>query len=339
LTYNGKRRVFDNLCSVYPMNRTDRLLAIVLELQRRRRRYCRAEDLAAHFEVSKRTIYRDIQALCEAGVPIVAADRHGYALVDGYFLPPLHLSADEALILALGSDVMSANFDSDYRAAARSAYRKIDAVLSPSLRGQVDQLKQGLRFSVTNSLEAPELTILRTLREAIAAHRQVRIRYARPDGESTTTIQTERVVEPYQLTRLANDWYLAGYCHLRQATRVFRLARIDQVVVLDRTFDPAKHPGGEADACAGEPLFVQVLVHPNVARWVREPPQGMLLEEEETAEGVQMTLMAQSDQALVRWLLGWGGDVRVVEPVWLQALLISHAEQMLRNYGSRLNDG
>ena len=86
------------------MNRTDRLLAIVLELQRRRRSYCRAEDLAMHFEVSKRTIYRDVQALCEAGVPIVAAERQGYALIDGYFLPPLHLTTDEALILALGSE-------------------------------------------------------------------------------------------------------------------------------------------------------------------------------------------------------------------------------------------
>jgi predicted DNA-binding transcriptional regulator YafY len=321
------------------MNRTDRLLAIVLELQRRRRSYCRAEDLAAHFEVSKRTIYRDIQALCEAGVPIVAADRHGYALVDGYFLPPLHLTTDEALILALGSDVMATNFDSDYRAAAQSAYRKIDAVLPAPLRSQVDHLKQGLRFSVTQSLEAPELSILRSLREAVAAHRQIRIRYTRQDDKSTGPIETERVVEPHQLTRLANDWYLAGYCHLRQATRVFRLARIDHVTVLDHTFDPAGHLAGQPDAYAAEPVFVQVLFRPDMARWVREPPQGVLLEQEQTAEGVQMTLMAQSDQDLVRWLLGWGGDVRVVEPVWLQALLISHAEQMLRNYGSRLNDG
>lgn len=69
------------------MNRTDRMLAIVLELQRHRRSYCRAEDLASHFEVSKRTIYRDIQSLCEAGVPIAVAARRGYALVEGYFLP------------------------------------------------------------------------------------------------------------------------------------------------------------------------------------------------------------------------------------------------------------
>jgi predicted DNA-binding transcriptional regulator YafY len=321
------------------MNRTDRLLGIVLELQRRRRSYCRAEDLAAHFEVSKRTIYRDIQALCETGVPIIAADRQGYALVDGYFLPPLHLTTDEALILALGSDVMATNFDRDYRAAARSAYRKIDAVLSPPLRNQVDHLKKGLRFSVTHHLEVRELTILQTLREAVAAHQQIRIRYIRQNVEAAEALQTERVVEPHQLTRLANDWYLAGYCHLRQATRVFRLARIDQVTVLDRTFDPAAHLGDQPDQCANEPLFVQVLFRPEMARSVREPLQAMLLEQEETTEGVHMTLLTQSDQDIVRWLLSWGSDIRVVEPAWLQALLISHAEQMLRNYRSDMKPG
>lgn len=113
------------------MNRTDRLLAIVLELQRRRHSHCGAQDLASTFEVSKRTIYRDILALCAAGVPIAVADRRGYALAEGYFLPPLRFTADEALILALGSDVMAHNFDAEYRAAAHAAYRKIDAVLSP----------------------------------------------------------------------------------------------------------------------------------------------------------------------------------------------------------------
>jgi predicted DNA-binding transcriptional regulator YafY len=321
------------------MNRTDRLLAIVLELQRRRRSYCRAEDLAAHFEVSKRTIYRDVQALCEAGVPIMAADRHGYALVDGYFLPPLHLTTDEALILALGSDVMATNFDRDYRTAAQSAYHKIDAVLGASLRRQVDHLKQGLRFSVTQSLEARELNILQILREAVAAHRQIRLRYVRQGVEAAEPIQTERTVEPHQLTRLANDWYLSSYCHLRQATRVFRLARIEQVTVLDRTFDPADHRVDQPGLCTSEPLFVQVLFHPAMARFVREPPQCMLLEQEETADGMHMTLLVQSDQDIVRWLLSWGGDARVVEPIWLQALLISHAEHMLRNYRPGMQDG
>jgi biotin operon repressor len=71
------------------MNRTERLLAIVLELQRKKRGYYRAKDLAKTFEVSQRTIYRDMLALPEAGVPISVAEREGYALVEGYFLPPL----------------------------------------------------------------------------------------------------------------------------------------------------------------------------------------------------------------------------------------------------------
>ena len=79
------------------MNRTDRLLAILLEFQRKGAR--RAEDLAATFETSKRTIYRDIQALCESGVPVVAQPGVGYSLVEGYFLPPVSFSVDEATML------------------------------------------------------------------------------------------------------------------------------------------------------------------------------------------------------------------------------------------------
>jgi len=104
------------------------------------------------------------------------------------------------------------------------------------------------------------------------------------------------------------------------------------VTVLDRTFDPAEHRVDQAGQCTSELLFVQVLFRPEIARSVREPLQAMLLEQEETAEGMHMTLLAQSDQDIVRWLLSWGGDARVVERIWLQALLINHAEQMLRNY-------
>ena len=90
------------------MNRTDRLLAIVLELQGKGRQ--RAEDLAGTFETSKRTIYRDISALGQAGVPLISVPGRGYALMKGYFLPPLSFRADEATMLLLGSDFMAQNF-------------------------------------------------------------------------------------------------------------------------------------------------------------------------------------------------------------------------------------
>src|SRR5437667_11404918 len=105
------------------MNRTGRLLAIVLELQGKGKQ--RAEDLARTFETSKRTIYRDIEALCEAGVPLISIPGRGYSLMEGYFFPPLSFTTDEATMLLLGSDCMAQNFDAHYRLAAQAAGRQM----------------------------------------------------------------------------------------------------------------------------------------------------------------------------------------------------------------------
>lgn len=104
------------------MNRTDRLLAILLELQARR--YTRGEDLAANFEVSVRTIYRDVVALCEAGVPVVSTPGYGYTLTPGYFLPPLMLSPDEAGTLLLGAAFVAEHVDAPYRQAVETARKR-----------------------------------------------------------------------------------------------------------------------------------------------------------------------------------------------------------------------
>src|SRR5215471_13626965 len=148
------------------MNRTDRLLAIVLELQRKGSR--RAEDLAATFETSKRTIYRDIQALSESGVPVVAQAGVGYSLVEGYFLPPVSFSADEATMLLLGGDFVAQNFDAQYRDAAKSAGHKIEAVLSEKLREEVGYLRDSIAFvSLVTLASDKSSSFLPQLRRAI----------------------------------------------------------------------------------------------------------------------------------------------------------------------------
>src|SRR5215471_20050077 len=178
------------------MNRTDRLLAIVLELQAKKTQ--RAEDLADTFEVSKRTIYRDIQALCEAGVPVVSMPGQGYSLVEGYFLPPLTFTTAEATILLLGSDFLAQTFDTQYRAAAQTASRKIEAALPARLRAEVARLQSSMRFVAFNAnVEEGNATALRQLRQAIIEERTVRFCYHtryRNDGKATPT---QRDVDPY----------------------------------------------------------------------------------------------------------------------------------------------
>src|SRR5688572_3485910 len=187
------------------MNRTDRLLAIVLELQRKGSR--RAEDLAATFETSKRTIYRDIQALCESGVPVVSHSGVGYSLVEGYFLPPVSLTTDEATMLLLGGDLASQNFDAQYREAAASASRKIEAVLSEKLRGEVEYLRQNIAFVAPQTLTSGELSaFLPQLRRAIIERRIIRFGYHTRYSLDGNDAKNIREVNPYAMLHYGYAW-------------------------------------------------------------------------------------------------------------------------------------
>src|SRR5215472_1468055 len=184
------------------MNRTDRLLAIILELQAKGRR--RAEDLAEQFETSKRTIYRDMQALGEAGVPLVSTPGRGYALMEGYFLPPLSFSADEAAMLLLGSEVMAQHFDAQFRAAAQSANRKIAGVLPEKLRDEVRYLESSIRFISRGTDErTAESEMLQQLRRAIIEKTRVRFCYHTRHPSHEKGEQNTREADPYGLIHLS----------------------------------------------------------------------------------------------------------------------------------------
>jgi predicted DNA-binding transcriptional regulator YafY len=277
------------------MNRTDRLLAIVLELQRKGQQ--RGEDLAVTFEVSTRTIYRDIQALCEAGVPIVAVQKKGYSLSEGYFLPPLHFTTEEALILALGCDFMGHSFDDQYRAVAEAASRKIDAVLSDTLRQEVSYLSTNISFFAADPLSDQQRDNLRQLRSAIAERRTVHFRYTKK--KATSSEATMRAVDPYSLARLANDWLLMGYCHLRGALRVFRLGRIDHLKLLGKQFErPADFKPDWIAASEEREVVVTALFDQEVADFVQESRPFSVTAAELTPEGLLLTLRVRDEQDL-----------------------------------------
>src|SRR5919198_1466812 len=164
------------------MNRTDRLVAILLELQSRGG--LRAEDLAAHFEVSVRTIYRDLEALAEGGVPLVATPGQGYRLMEGYFLPPLAFTATEAALLVLGADFLRTRVDADLKRPVEDALRKLAAVLPPERRAEVERWRTELLFPRMREVDDPRLARFRT---AIQERRVVRLLYhafRRPAAES-----------------------------------------------------------------------------------------------------------------------------------------------------------
>ncbi len=309
------------------MNRTDRLLAIVLELQAKGSR--RAQDLAATFETSTRTIYRDVQSLSEAGVPIVAVPGQGYSLMEGYFLPPLRFGPDEATMLLLGGEFVAQNLDAEYRNVALSATRKIEAVLPESLRAEVHYLQSSIRFIASSPFADPDEPVkLQQLRGAIIKRRIARFYY-----EARFGTKKSREVSPFGLVYISGAWYLIAHDHSRHALRSFRLDRIERLSVTEKTFTrPQDFTLERSREDPERKITIRALFDREVARWVQEARCFFRTGEEETAEGLVMTLRVRQEDEALQWLLSWGAHVRVLEPESLRERMAQEGEAIARNH-------
>lgn len=312
------------------MNQTDRMLGIVLALQEER--WQRAIDLAERLHVSQRTIYRDVEALRAAGVPVVAVPGKGYSLHEEYLLPALKLTTDEAIILLLGTDAVAEQLDTHYQPAARTARTKIEAILPDRLRSEATALQNSIRFVPVNAFDNPdEQQALHRLREALTQQRTVQFGYhERVSGDGAPGGDK---VDPYGLVHLGGAWYLVGYCHQRERVRHFRLSQMGEVVVLDETFErPAGYHLPRHEPASQRDLTVRVRFDRAVARWVQEAPSSFAEASEMRPEGLLVTLKVERETEVLPWLLSWGGHAQVLEPASLQRRLAREAEKIAARY-------
>jgi predicted DNA-binding transcriptional regulator YafY len=203
------------------MNRTDRLYALVEELRARAPRVMRAAELAANFEVSTRTIERDLLALQEAGVPIWAqpGPGGGYGLHVDATLPPLNLTSDEAVALATALAAMPAM---PFAPAGRAALMKLAAVMAPAPMATAVRLAERIRVVPVAAM--PSGPVADAIERALLEPEALALTYRDRSGR-----ETARTVEPGGLIGTPHGWYLVAWCRLRQAPRAFRLDRIREV--------------------------------------------------------------------------------------------------------------
>ena len=204
------------------MKRAERLYALSEMLRRSGVRGISAERLARQFEVSVRTIKRDLEALENSGAPVWSrpGPGGGYGLAPGASLPPVSLSPAQAVALMAA---MSAAPDAPYADLAAAGIRKILDVLDPKTRARADELAHRVWV---NALPSSSRAIKSALEEAMAEQRVIRIRYTSRD-ETTTT----RDVEPVLFASTNGQWYLVGWCQLRNAMRWFTVSRIERASV------------------------------------------------------------------------------------------------------------
>ncbi|SFB52095.1 Predicted DNA-binding transcriptional regulator YafY, contains an HTH and WYL domains [Cohnella sp. OV330] len=315
------------------MNKTERMLAIVIELQRKG--VLRAEDLAGRFETSVRTIYRDMQALSEMGVPVAGEPGVGYALMEGYFLPPVSFTAEEAMALLVGADFVELRLDAEYGASARSSQEKIEAILPESVRKETDRLRSAIRLlnDRTARTRGEEKETFEQLRRAIVKKRKVRFRYSKnlpgPDGSR----HSERTADPYGLVFSQGAWVLVAFCGLRGDVRHFRLSRMKELVVLEESFEVLSgfnlHNRRYIDE---RNVIVRMLVDPAVADLVQGSDNFYMESFEPGEEGWLATFRVRQVEELIQWTLGWGAAVRVLEPESLRDRMRAEIENMRKRY-------
>lgn len=213
------------------MNRLDRITAIHIQLQSKR--LTTAREMANRFEVSNRTIYRDIHTLRQAGVPIGEEEGKGYFLVEGYKLPPVMFTPEEAKSLVAVSKVLNYHSEDSLNKNFNTALLKIKAVLPSSEKDKLEFLDSRTAF---HEPWAPKSSYLEQLQKAIASHIKLKLNYRSKSKEELS----ERVICPYALYFSGAVWTTIGYCELRKDIREFRLDRINSLSELPKTFQPDK---------------------------------------------------------------------------------------------------
>lgn len=215
------------------MNRIDRLFALHAFLQSRK--YATAECIAEKFNTSVRTVYRDIKALGESGVPVSFDAGRGYFLVPGHFLPPVAFSTEEAAALLLMEGSTQVFADKSIGALYSSALTKVRAVLRAAQKDEVEALasRTAVRWPVCMT---HDFEYLADLQSCIAGRKIIELRYQNKNGESSL-----RCVEPIGLIFYAMNWHLVGWCHKREAYRDFRVSRIVGLRCTGEPFTKSEH--------------------------------------------------------------------------------------------------
>ncbi len=213
------------------MKRLHRLTAILVKLQSKK--VVQAAELANKFEVSLRTIYRDMQALTDAGVPIGAEAGTGYYLVDGYSLPPVMFTEKEANALLTASKIIKTNNDQSLINEYQEAIDKVIAVLKTTQKEKLKILEE--RVFTYNTIVARTSTSLSVIQQAITDFRVLEIQYTKASGE-----YSKRLIEPLGVYFTNNTWIMIAHCRLRKDYREFRTDRILNLIETQELFSP-KH--------------------------------------------------------------------------------------------------
>ncbi|MCF8360512.1 MAG: YafY family transcriptional regulator [Prolixibacteraceae bacterium] len=314
------------------MNRIDRLNAILIQLQSKR--VVKAHEIAGRFGISLRTVYRDLRALEEGGVPIYAEAGVGYCLMDHYHLPPVMFTNEEASALLFGEKLVEKMSDEKTRNDFCSALYKIKAVLKPAGKDYLEKLHNQIAVFNFNAMsESYKQLYLNEIRQALVNKQVLEIDYEPKYKEEAVC----RKIEPIGLCNYSSRWHLFAWCRLRNDYRDFRLDRIVSLKLIDEFFSEKKHITigeymNKINPVADTPN-ISILVSKKRRKFIDDSKYWYgFLSEEEAGDYVRMRFSNDEFNGFASWLLNTGSFARVEEPTELLAIISKYVKDTVENY-------
>ncbi|MEY8759738.1 helix-turn-helix transcriptional regulator [Chryseobacterium tongliaoense] len=300
------------------LKKLDRVTAILTQLQSKP--LVRAQDLAEKFEVSIRTIYRDVKTLENAGIPIVGEAGSGYSLMDGYKLPPVMFTKEEVLSFITAEKLMQKFSHQSLGSHYQTAMEKVRSVLKYSDKDLIQNIEKQIdvfnyHAVSTNSIK----NVIPMILESIAEKTQLTIEYKTVHSEvSNRTIEAVGVFFEF------NYWYIMAFCTLRKDFRQFR---VDRILQINKTLTPFSQEYGPINDYRrnsnGEKTKVRLLVEKKImGHIVNSKKYYGFIEETETDKGVEMIFETEwIEEGFPRWLITFADYAEILEPESLKVKL------------------
>lgn len=313
------------------MNRIDRLAAIVIQLQSRR--LVKAQDIADKFSISLRTVYRDVRALEEAGVPVTGEAGIGYKLMDGYKLPPVMFNQDEASALLTASKLMHSMSDANSSKHYTSALDKIKAVLRHAEKDHLHDIDEHIAVVSHPAIvyQKPYDLHLQKILKAIASSTVIDVNYT--SIEKNESLQ--RKAEPVGVYYHGSHWFLIAFCRLRNDYRNFRTDKINSLTLTNekmvQTHPPLQSFINRLSA-QRQVQKVVIDIEKQIVKYLGEQKyyNGFVKEEEVDDKHIRITFLCGSLTGFARWFMLFGDKATIVEPLELNDMITHIVESIVK---------
>lgn len=315
------------------MNHIERLNAILIQLQSKR--IVKASEIAERFEISLRTVYRDIRALEASGVPIGAEAGVGYFLMDNYKLPPVMFTREEASALLFGEKLIEKMSDDLMKFEFRSAITKIKAILNPEEKDRLEKLNDQISvLHYTSSSGNFNRLFLNEIQQALVSKSVLEIDYQAGYGAPAT----KRLVEPIGLCNYSRRWHLFAWCRLRSEYRDFRLDRILNLRLSQETFKGKQHISmddfiRQMNVVSDKANIVLVIKTERIKLIDDSKYWYGFTEEEKIDDQTSRIRFANNElRGFANWILSSGSYAKVEEPIELKEILDQLVSGIVENW-------